>query len=418
MKKLLLVTVLIISISAVRSQQIFVEAGKTISSFDYTNSQGNKLANLQSTNQTFMSLGYRMNVFTKNLYLDINGNYNSYGAKGSDVSLDNYFEWNLNYIGIGAGFDYEVYKPGDFIFYLKVLASAEFMIQGTQTINDQVYNLSGEEDFNSPMYFLRGGIGVQYAVTKRVAVFTEYMYGRGNTFKDVQGDLKINANNFGFGLLINVSKNQQTEQDIERAQIAKLEQELVESSFKIEQLEDSVLLAEQEILEKDEEILEKEEEMESLKVAISKALQPYNNGGMSIYERDGNIYVTLENDMLFKSGSWKIGPEGEKAVNALGDVLAENSNVTVLIEGHTDNEPYKARGNILNNWDLSTKRATTIVEILRKNEYIDPKNLTAAGRGEYDPIADNSTKEGRKKNRRIEVIITPNIEEVIKLIEN
>ena len=418
MKNFLIITFLLLSISAARSQEIFVEAGKTLSSFDYTNSQGNKLANLQSTNQTFMSLGYRMNVFTKNLYLDINGNYNSYGSNGSDISLDNYFEWDLNYIGIGAGFDYEVYKPGDFIFYVKVLASAEFMIQGTQTINDQVYDLSGEEDFNSPLYFFRGGLGVQYAVTESIAVFTEYMYGRGNTFKDAQGDLKINAHNFGFGLLINVSKTQQSEQELEKAQIAKLEQELVESSLKIEQLEDTVQLVEQEIHEKDAIILEKDEEMESLKEAIAVALQPYNNGKMSIYERDGNIYVTLENDMLFKSGSWRIGSEGEKAVKALGDVLAENQNVTVLIEGHTDNQPYNGRGNIQNNWDLSTKRATTIVEILRKNEYIVPKNLTAAGRGEYDPIADNSSAEGRKINRRIEVIITPNIEEVMKLIEN
>ena len=89
-----------------------------------------------------------------------------------------------------------------------------------------------------------------------------------------------------------------------------------------------------------------------------------------------------------------------------------------MVEGHTDNVPYKGSGPISDNWDLSVKRATSVVKILTKNKGIDPKRITAAGRGEYDPIADNSTKEGRAKNRRIEIILTPKMDELFEILES
>ena len=124
----------------------------------------------------------------------------------------------------------------------------------------------------------------------------------------------------------------------------------------------------------------------------------------------------MENKLLFNSGSWAVGAEGRKAVEQLGNVLAQNPDIAVLIEGHTDNVPYNGSGALTNNWDLSTKRATAIVNILRENQNIDPSNLTAAGRGEFAPIASNDTAEGKAKNRRIEVILTPKLDEVTKLL--
>jgi chemotaxis protein MotB len=124
----------------------------------------------------------------------------------------------------------------------------------------------------------------------------------------------------------------------------------------------------------------------------------------------------MENKLLFSSGSWAVNAEGKKAVQQLGAVLALNPDIAVLIEGHTDNVPYGGTGQLTDNWDLSTKRATSIVQILRENSGIDPFNLTAAGRGEYAPVTTNTTAEGKAKNRRIEVILTPKLDEINQLL--
>jgi chemotaxis protein MotB len=126
----------------------------------------------------------------------------------------------------------------------------------------------------------------------------------------------------------------------------------------------------------------------------------------------------MENKLLFKSGSWAIGSDGRTAIEQLGTVLADNPDIAVLIEGHTDNDPFSSGGQIANNWDLSTKRATAIVQILNENEAINPESLTAAGRGEFAPIDSNETTEGKAKNRRIEVVLTPKLDEISKLLNN
>lgn len=414
MKKLLFFTLLLIGTMIVNSQQLYFESGKTISSFDYKNSQGETLDNLQSTNYTFVNIGYRRSIFTKNLYLDIGGIYNSYGSKGSDRELDNYYDWDLSYLGLSLGLDYEFLKSNSFSFCIKAFATAEFLIQGTQTLNNQVYQLSEEEDFNTAIYFLRAGLGISYEISKNLSIYTDYTFGKGATFKDIQGDLKIDTHQFGIGLLVNISKNKPSIKDDLDAQIEELKKEQHLNSKKIKELE---VNAQQANLLKQEN-LAKEREIQLLKESISQALFNYEGKGLTIEEREGKIYVTMENDILFKAGSWKIDDNGEKTVNALGTAIANNPDIEVLIEGHTDNEPYKGNGNIINNWDLSTKRATSIVEILTKNENINPKNIIAAGKGEFDPIADNSTEEGQAKNRRIEVILTPKIDEILKLIKN
>ena len=104
------------------------------------------------------------------------------------------------------------------------------------------------------------------------------------------------------------------------------------------------------------------------------------------------------------------------AIVELGNVLADNPDIAILIEGHTDNIPYSGKGPLKGNWDLSTKRATAIVNQLLENPNILPQNLTAAGRGEYLPIAPNSTREGRAANRRIEVVLSPQLDEIKQII--
>ncbi|MCK5402101.1 MAG: OmpA family protein [Flavobacteriaceae bacterium] len=420
MRTFLLFAVLFLSITSIKGQQLYFEAGKTISSFDYEDSQGESLDNLQSSNHTYLSLGYRKTIFTERLFLNLNGTYNGYGAIGSDVDFDNYFEWDLSYLGASVGFDYEIYKPGNFTFYLKASAAAEFLIQGTQTLNNQVYNLPGEEDFDTAIYFFRGGIGIQYKVSETLTVFNQYMYGTSGTFKDIQGDLKINTHNFGLGLLINISKDLTTKETIQNAEIEAIKKELEANSQKMKALEgtaERLKGLEESAREREREIAAKKEEIRLLKEAISNALIPYKGEDLTIEKQEDRVTIIMESDMLFHSGSWNISVEGEKAVNNLGEVLATNPNLTISVEGHTDNVPFKKSGNIRNNWDLSAKRATAIIDALRNNENINPKNLIAVGKGEYSPIADNETIDGRTKNRRIEIILTPQLKGLMKIIK-
>ena len=163
-------------------------------------------------------------------------------------------------------------------------------------------------------------------------------------------------------------------------------------------------------------ITRQQEAMRNLKEKLSDALLNFEDKGLTVEARDGKVYVSMENKLLFKSGSWTVGADGRLAIEELGNVLADNPDIAILIEGHTDNIPYNGKGPLKGNWDLSTKRATAIVNQLLENPNILPQNLTAAGRGEYLPIAPNSTREGRAANRRIEVVLSPQLDEIKQII--
>lgn len=163
-------------------------------------------------------------------------------------------------------------------------------------------------------------------------------------------------------------------------------------------------------------IARQQEAMRNLKEKIADALLNFEDKGLTVEARDGKVYVSMENKLLFNSGSWKVESEGQKAIEGLASVLADNPDISILIEGHTDNVPYSGKGPLKGNWDLSTKRATAIVNQLLENPDILPQNLTAAGRGEYLPIAPNSTKAGRAANRRIEVVLSPQLDEITQII--
>ncbi len=190
----------------------------------------------------------------------------------------------------------------------------------------------------------------------------------------------------------------------ENARLEKIKRELEERSNRVAELE-NVIAA-------------KDAAMSALKNALSRALTDFEGKGLTVEQRNGKVYVSMENKLLFESGSWAVGSEGRRAVMQLGSVLGDNPDIAVLIEGHTDNVPYQGSGPLTGNWDLSTKRATAIVDILRENNHINPENLTAAGRGEHAPIATNDTPEGRAKNRRIEVILTPKLDELTRLLKD
>ncbi len=166
-------------------------------------------------------------------------------------------------------------------------------------------------------------------------------------------------------------------------------------------------------------IAAKEASMKKLKETLSKSLKAFEGKGLTVQQKDGKVYVSMENKLLFESGSYAVNPQGKTAVVAVGKVLGDNPEIAVLIEGHTDNDKFGASvGSIENNWDLSTKRATAIVNILGENTKVVKQNLTAAGRGEYAPLMSNDTPEGKSKNRRIEIILTPKLDEISKLLND
>lgn len=202
------------------------------------------------------------------------------------------------------------------------------------------------------------------------------------------------------------------------AQLEAKEQALANENSRLEKLKQDMEARSHRIAELESVIAAKDAAMNNLKNAISTALTNFEGKGLTVEQRDGKVYVSMENKLLFQSGSWAVGANGREAVKQLGSVLAENPEIAILIEGHTDNDPYNGTGQLSGNWDLSTKRATAIVQILKENPAINPENLTAAGRGEYAPIATNETTEGKAKNRRIEVILTPKLDEISKLLND
>jgi len=200
------------------------------------------------------------------------------------------------------------------------------------------------------------------------------------------------------------------------AQLEAKEQALAAENTRLKALKKQLEDRSNRVAELEAVIAAKDKAMTDLKNAISRALTDFEGKGLTVEQRDGKVYVSMENKLLFSSGSWAVGSEGRKAVQQLGAVLANNPDIAILIEGHTDNVPYKGNSQLSGNWDLSTKRATAIVNILRENANINPGNLTAAGRGEYAPVATNDTAEGKAKNRRIEVILTPKLDELSRLL--
>jgi chemotaxis protein MotB len=160
----------------------------------------------------------------------------------------------------------------------------------------------------------------------------------------------------------------------------------------------------------------KDSTMQALKNNLVNALIGYKDKGMTVEMKNGKVYVMLEERLLFATGSTVVDPKGVEALRELGKVLEKNPDINVLIEGHTDNVPMKGTGEIKDNWDLSVMRATSVVKILL-NSKISPVRITAAGRGEFVPIENNDTAESRKKNRRIEVILTPKLDEILKVLE-
>ena len=154
-----------------------------------------------------------------------------------------------------------------------------------------------------------------------------------------------------------------------------------------------------------------------LKKKISKALIGLEGDGLTIVQKNGKVYISLEEQLLFASGKYEINNTGVIALNKLAAVLSFQDDLDIIVEGHTDSIPLSGKGLVKDNWDLSVMRATNVVKVLTENKELNPLQLTAAGRAEFVPIASNSTISGRSANRRIEMILSPNLDDLFKLLE-
>jgi chemotaxis protein MotB len=161
---------------------------------------------------------------------------------------------------------------------------------------------------------------------------------------------------------------------------------------------------------------QKDQAAADLKKKLQDALLGFEGKGLTITQKNGKIYVSLDESLLFASGKTAVEPKGIEALKNVAKVLEQNPDINIMVEGHTDDVPMKGAGEIKDNWDLSVMRATSVTKIMLNNAKIDGKRITSAGRGDYFPLDPAKTAEARKKNRRTEIILTPKLDELLKVL--
>jgi chemotaxis protein MotB len=196
-----------------------------------------------------------------------------------------------------------------------------------------------------------------------------------------------------------------------------LMERLGQMDIDLQERERAIHSREQDVLALENLLKLKDENLNQLKNSVASALLGFTGEGLTVEQRDGKLYVSLENSLLFASGSWTVNDMGKQAINELAKVLAKQTDLQIMVEGHTDDVPYNGSGIIKDNWDLSVMRATAIVRVLSNNKGLDAKKITAAGRGPYSPLVENNSPDNRAINRRTEIILSPNMDELMNLLD-
>jgi len=150
--------------------------------------------------------------------------------------------------------------------------------------------------------------------------------------------------------------------------------------------------------------------MQKVQDRLAEAVANFKDKGVEVHYRDGLVYVTMEEGLLYKSGSATLAESGKSALGSLAAAINEYPNLKVIVVGHTDDQKFTKKG--MDNWSLSTERANGVVRILRDSYNVDPARLTAAGKGKWDPVAENGTAEGRAQNRRTDIILNPDLHRI------
>jgi len=241
--------------------------------------------------------------------------------------------------------------------------------------------------------------------------------------------LQSDTTDLGNSFRTTIAERDEAKEDLKNAR--KQYKSLLESSkMNSDELKTKLNKKEAELLEKEKALAEREKVVKELKDAIAKkemvtqglldkvnkALKGFNSDELQVERRGGKIYVSLAEKLLFKSGSADVEAKGKTALDKIAEVLNKNTDIDIQIEGHTDNVPIRT-ARFKDNWDLSVIRATSIVRILTEDYKVDPKRVIPAGRSAFFPIEPNTSTEGKAKNRRVEIILSPNLDELMKLLE-
>jgi chemotaxis protein MotB len=197
--------------------------------------------------------------------------------------------------------------------------------------------------------------------------------------------------------------------EVEKNRARQLQQYAAESAAELKQTLARVRLLEQELKRKDSAAMQ-------LQSSIREALTGFRGNGLNVEVRNGKVYVSMAEQLLFKTGSTVVDPKGKNALMALAAALKNQPEIMINVEGHTDNQPIRG-GTVKDNWDLSVLRATSIVRILSEDGQVDPSRIQASGRAQYLPVDAASTPEARAKNRRTEIILTPRLDKILNLIQ-
>ncbi len=219
-------------------------------------------------------------------------------------------------------------------------------------------------------------------------------------------------------LATNQQENQKLLMKLQKLQmeVQTKEDSLISEQNRLEYLGKELQKRESRVYELEQLIAKKDSAVENLRQRMADALLNFEGKGLSIERRNGKVYISLENSLLFPSGSWDVNAKGASAIKEVAKVLAENKDLNVVVEGHTDSDAFNGRTAVKDNWDLSVMRATSIVKIITDNKGVDPAKITAAGKSEFVPLVPNDDSESKAKNRRTEIIITPDVSELMKLL--
>ncbi|MEX0966826.1 MAG: OmpA family protein [Bacteroidia bacterium] len=230
-----------------------------------------------------------------------------------------------------------------------------------------------------------------------------------------------------------MQKAQELAGDLQKlqAELQEREQELTQKELalqakeaKAQELGQNLTMTQSELMEKVERVNElerligqKDSANQALRKSIADALLSFQDQGLTVSLKDGKVYVSLQEKLLFASGRYEIDKNGKQALLKLAEVLNTKPSVAVLIEGHTDNVPISAGSCLKDNWDLSVLRATEVARVLTEQGNVDPQRVVASGRSKYVPVDSSDSVEARRRNRRTEIILTPNLDELYQLIE-
>lgn len=259
-----------------------------------------------------------------------------------------------------------------------------------------------------------------------IAVIKSDMESKTNEMKKLQADYDALTENYNRTMTDSNTKLKTKDDEAKKAlgklqltqqELFKMQDELNAKKKSLDEATAALQAREARVAELQKILNEKDSTASALRKKVTDALIGFNNNGLTIQQRNGKVYVSMEEKLLFASGSTDVDKKGVEALKQLAKVLEENKDINVMVEGHTDNVPI-AGGPIKDNWDLSVLRATSVTKILLSSAKINSTRIIPSGRGDYVPVAKNDSAENKRKNRRIEVILTPKLDEILKVLEN